>query len=120
MLDRGCERQPNPLAATLALPSLIDFALSNSRSSRYRHAARHLLDCSSMSSAIEDFGRFQPHDAYEARLRREHGRKSSFWWLSCLLTRPVAWDSPWSLIIGAAVIGGSLLALGAYLWRRSS
>jgi hypothetical protein len=79
MLDRGCERQPNPLAATLALRSMIDFALSNSRSSRYRHAARHLLDCSSMSSAIEDFGRFEPHDAYEARLRREHGRKSSFW-----------------------------------------
>jgi uncharacterized protein DUF6880 len=68
-----------PLAATLALRSMIDFSLSNSRSSRYRHAARHLLDCSSLSSGIEDFGRFEPHDAYEARLRREHGRKSSFW-----------------------------------------
>ena len=69
----------HPLAATLALRSMIDFALSNSRSSRYRHAARHLLDCSSLSSEIQDFGRFEPHDAYEARLRREHGRKSSFW-----------------------------------------
>ena len=69
----------HPLAATLALRSMIDFSLSNSRSSRYRHAARHLLDCSSLASAIADFGRFEPHDAYEARLRREHGRKSSFW-----------------------------------------
>jgi len=69
----------HPLAATLALRSMIDFAFSNSRSSRYRHAARHLLDCSSLSSEIQDFGRFEPHDAYEARLRREHGRKSSFW-----------------------------------------
>ena len=69
----------HPLAATLALRSMIDFSLRNSRSSRYRHAARHLLDCSSLSSAIADFGQFEPHDAYEARLRREHARKSSFW-----------------------------------------
>jgi len=39
----------------------------------------HLIDCSSLASAIEDFGRFEPHDAYEARLRREHPRESSFW-----------------------------------------
>jgi hypothetical protein len=69
----------NPLAATLALRSMIDFALRNSRSSRYRHAARRLLDCSSLSSEIEDFVRFEPHDAYKGKLRREHGRKSSFW-----------------------------------------
>jgi len=69
----------HPLAAMLALRSMIDFSLRNSRSSRYRHAARHLLDCSSLSSAIADFGRFEPHDAYETRLRCEHRRKSSFW-----------------------------------------
>jgi hypothetical protein len=69
----------HPLEATLLLRAMIDFSLKNSRSSRYRHAARHLLDCSSLASAIEDFGRFEPHDLYEARLRREHPRKSSFW-----------------------------------------
>ena len=69
----------HPLAATLALRAMIDFCLVNSRSSRYKHAARHLLECSSMASSIDDFGGFEPHDAYEARLRREHGRKSSFW-----------------------------------------
>ncbi len=69
----------HPLAATLVLRVMIDFSLRNGRSTRYRHAARHLLDCSGLSSAIEDFGRFEPHDAYEARLRREHGRKSLFW-----------------------------------------
>lgn len=68
-----------PLAATLVLRAMIDFALINNRSSRYRHTARHFLDCLSLASMIEDFGRFEPHDAYEARLRREHGRKSSFW-----------------------------------------
>jgi len=68
-----------PLAATLLLRAMIDFSLTNARSSRYKHAARDLLNCSGLSSAIPDFGEFEPHHAYEARLRREHGRKSSFW-----------------------------------------
>jgi len=68
-----------PLAAALVLRAMIDFSLRTGRSTRYRHAARHLLDCSGLSSAIENFGRFEPHDAYEARLRREHARKSAFW-----------------------------------------
>jgi hypothetical protein len=69
----------HPLAATLALRALIDFSLTRSRSSRYKHAARHLLECSSMSKGIEDFGEAETHDAYEARLRKEHGKKTSFW-----------------------------------------
>jgi hypothetical protein len=69
----------HPLAASLVLRAMIDFSLRTGRSTRYRHAARHLLDCSGLSSTIEDFGRFEPHDSYEARLRREHARKSSFW-----------------------------------------
>jgi hypothetical protein len=69
----------HPLAATVLLRAMIDFSLRNARSSRYRHAARHFLDCAGLSSAIEDFGEFEPHDAYEARLRREHGKKSAFW-----------------------------------------
>ena len=68
-----------PLAATLLLRAMINFSLKNSRASRYKHAARHLLDCSGLASAIKDYRSFEPHDAYEARLRREHGRKSSFW-----------------------------------------
>lgn len=69
----------HPLAATLALRSMINFTLTEARSSRYKHAARHLLDCSGLSSDIKDYGSFETHDAYEARLRRDHARKSSFW-----------------------------------------
>jgi hypothetical protein len=72
----------HPLAATLALRAMVDFALTNGRSSRYRHAARHLLDCASLSSAIEDFGSFESHEIYQAGLRRRHGRKIGFW--SCI------------------------------------
>jgi hypothetical protein len=63
----------------MVLRAMIDFSLTNSRSARYKHAARHLLDCAGLSSAIEDFWEFEPHAVYEAGLRRAHGRKSSFW-----------------------------------------
>lgn len=69
----------HPLAATLALRAMIDFTLTKSRSSRYRHAARHLMTCASLASAIPDFGAFATHAAYVARLRAAHSRKSGFW-----------------------------------------
>jgi hypothetical protein len=73
-----------PLAATLALRAMIDFSLAQGRSSRYGHAARHLVECASLASTIQDFGTFETHDAYVSRLRGEHGRKTSFWSLTSL------------------------------------
>ncbi len=69
----------HPLAATLMLRAMIDFSLQRGRSSRYRHAARHLAECERLAVSIEDFGVFEAHDVYVARLKQEHGRKSSFW-----------------------------------------
>jgi hypothetical protein len=69
----------HPLAATLALRAMIDFTLAKARSSRYPHAARHLLECASLAAGIEDFGAVEPHDVYAARLKAEHGRKRGFW-----------------------------------------
>ncbi len=68
-----------PLAATIVLRSMIDFALANSQYKRYKYVAANFLVCSSMAFAIDDFGTFETHEAYAARLRREHGRKYSFW-----------------------------------------
>ncbi len=68
-----------PLAATLVLRSMIDFTLGHARASRYRHAARHLADCAGLAVAIPDFGVTEPHDAYVARLRAAHPRKTAFW-----------------------------------------
>jgi hypothetical protein len=69
----------HPLAATVLRRALIDFALVKARTKRYRHAARHLLQCESLNQEISDYGRFEMHDAYLNRLRMEHGRKTSFW-----------------------------------------
>jgi hypothetical protein len=74
----------HPLAATLVLRSMINFSLSKNRSSRYQHAARHLMECASLALSIREFGSFETHEAYATKLRGEHGRKSSFWKLiSC-------------------------------------
>jgi uncharacterized protein DUF6880 len=69
----------HPLAATVLRRALIDFALERNRTKRYQHAARHLEECESLADRIEDFGKFEAHDAYLRRLKAQHGRKSSFW-----------------------------------------
>ena len=71
--------ESHPLAATLVLRAMIDFAVSKGRSKRYRHAARHLATCAELAPRIDDFGAFETHDAYVARLKGQHGRKSGFW-----------------------------------------
>jgi hypothetical protein len=67
------------LAATVLRRALIDFALERNRTKRYQHAACHLEECENLVERIEDFGRFEVHEAYVRRLKAEHGRKSSFW-----------------------------------------
>lgn len=72
----------HPLAATLALRAMIEFALDHARSSRYKHAARHLLECAGLAAHIGDFGQHETHDAFVARMRGNHGKKTSFWSLA--------------------------------------
>lgn len=67
------------LAATIVLRSMIDFTLERARSSRYKHATRHLAECRSSAKQINDFGPIEPHDVHIARLRSNHGRKTGFW-----------------------------------------
>jgi hypothetical protein len=45
----------------------------------YGYAAQHLVKCEGLACRIEDYGTFEPHVAYVARLRRDHGRKTGFW-----------------------------------------
>jgi hypothetical protein len=68
-----------PLAATLLYRAMIDFALNAGRSTRYGHAARHLVDCERLGARIEDWGGAPDHGAYVGGLRAKHPRKSGFW-----------------------------------------
>jgi hypothetical protein len=70
--------EKHPLAATIVLRSMIDLTLENARSSRYKHAARHLVRCASLAPHIADFAGLASHDAYVAGLESRHGHKSGF------------------------------------------
>ena len=69
----------HPLAATMVLRAMIEAILRRGWSKYYKRAARCLLDCAGLSSRIRDYGVHESHEAFETRLRREHGRKESFW-----------------------------------------
>jgi len=69
----------SPLAATLLRRAMIEDTLDGAKSTRYKHAARHLLECLALAPSIQDYGTFETHDAFVARLRARHGRKVGFW-----------------------------------------
>ena len=71
--------QRNPLAATMLLRAMIDFALTEGRTSRYGHIANHLCDCEMLSHDILDYGDFPTHGCYYANLQKEHSSRSLFW-----------------------------------------
>ena len=68
-----------PLAATLLLRSMIDFALETGNYRRYKHVARHLTECTQLADRITDYRGAPTHDSYVTDLKEVHGRKSSFW-----------------------------------------
>ena len=57
---------------------MIDHTLGEGSTIRDNAVARQLLDCSSLASAIRIFGTFDTHNAFKARLQREHERKLPF------------------------------------------
>ena len=69
----------HPLAATLCLRAMIGFALREARSSRYRHAARHLVECGDLAPRVAEWDAIVPHNLHLAGLRTAHGRKAGFW-----------------------------------------
>jgi hypothetical protein len=69
----------HPLAATLLRRAMIEDTLEGAKSTRYKHAARHLLECASIAPSIQDFGMFETHESFVARLRARHSRKTGFW-----------------------------------------
>lgn len=69
----------HPLAATLLRRAMIEDTLNGAKSSRYKHAARHQLECAALAASIQDFGTFETHETFAGRLQAKHGRKVGFW-----------------------------------------
>jgi hypothetical protein len=68
-----------PMAATLLRRAMVEDTLDGAKSTRYKHAARHLLECASLALGIKDFVCFGTHESFVAHLRAKHGRKTGFW-----------------------------------------
>lgn len=68
-----------PMAATLLWRAMVEDTLNGAKSTRYKHAARHLLECASLAPSIQDFVGFETHESFVDRLRAKHGRKTGFW-----------------------------------------
>ena len=69
----------NAVAASLLRRAMIEDTLNGAKSTRYKHATRHLLECASLAPGVQDFGEVETHESFVGRLRAKHGRKAGFW-----------------------------------------
>ncbi|MHB8868909.1 MAG: DUF6880 family protein [Thermoleophilia bacterium] len=67
------------LAASVVYRALIASILGKARSKTYPHAVRYLKALDRLGPSVSGWRDFEDHSAYSERLRREHGRKTSFW-----------------------------------------
>jgi hypothetical protein len=67
------------LAAILMRRAMIIYTLDKAKSTRYKHAVRHFLECAAADTEISDYGNIASHEDFVRRLRVAHPRKSGFW-----------------------------------------
>ena len=67
-----------PMAATLLRRAMIEDTLNGAKSTRYKHAARHLLECASLAPSIQDFG-LRNARSLRWPSARQAWPKSGFW-----------------------------------------
>jgi Family of unknown function (DUF6880) len=68
-----------PQVASLLYRAMIEDTLNGAKSSRYAHAARHLVECQSLSHKLKKQNDIESHDAFLARMKARHARKTGFW-----------------------------------------
>jgi len=68
-----------PAAATLLHRALAEDVLQRASSRQYQYAARDVRSCEGLAPFMQNDAELETHNAFMARLRREHSRKSGFW-----------------------------------------
>jgi hypothetical protein len=69
----------SPHVAILLYRAMIEDTLNGAKSSRYAHAARHLVECQSLSLKLQKQNDIESHDAFLAKIKARHARKTGFW-----------------------------------------
>ncbi len=78
-LAEAMQSEGYPLAASVIYRSLIDSILERGKSPAYHHGVSHLRALDKMADTIEAWEGIESHTAYKETLRKNHGRKWSFW-----------------------------------------
>jgi hypothetical protein len=78
-LAKAMEAAGRRLCASVIYRALLDSILRRGRTKTYSHGVRYLKKLDRLSESISDWHGFGDHRAYLEDLRRQHGRKSSFW-----------------------------------------
>jgi hypothetical protein len=69
----------HPVTATLLYRLMIESILGRASANQYGYAVRDVRNCESLAVQLPEDAGIEGHDAFMARLRQEHGRKSRFW-----------------------------------------
>jgi hypothetical protein len=67
------------VAATPLYRWMIESILGCARANQYGYAVRDVRNCKILAGQLPKDSEITGHDAFMARLRKEHGRKSRFW-----------------------------------------
>jgi len=78
-LVKTMEKHDRFLIVSVLYRALLDSILDKKRYKAYGIGVRYLKKLDTHAEKISDWGRFEEHTSFVERLRREHGRKSSFW-----------------------------------------
>lgn len=73
------ESLARPLTASLLYRALLDSILRRARTTTYGHGVRYLHKLDLLAQTVNDWRDIEPHTVYVEQLRRQHGRKTSFW-----------------------------------------
>ncbi|WP_303720371.1 DUF6880 family protein [Malonomonas rubra] len=73
------ESLARPLSASLLYRALLDSILNRAQTTTYGHGARYLRKLDLLAKTVSDWRNIEPHAVYVEQLRRQHGRKTSFW-----------------------------------------
>jgi hypothetical protein len=73
------ESLARPLTASLLYRALLDSILRRARTTTYGHGVRYLGKLDLLAQTVNDWRDIEPHTVYVEQLRRQHGRKTSFW-----------------------------------------
>lgn len=78
-LSEAMEKSGRLLCASIIYRALLDSILRRAQSRIYHHGVNYLLKLDLLARCISEWSSAETHDVYLLELRRDHGRKSSFW-----------------------------------------